>query len=156
MSEVLPLLDEEGAYGSKESYGQSYSPLSDPKNPLQALIDLDNSLLQRLNDLRAALSELDTMNERGPFAGRLDLERIGLVGRSFGGGTTLVGLAMEDRFSAGFAVVPPGWTDQRASLPPEYLVKGRESVLLSADKISTPFTQLHKPTFLLSGAEDAA
>lgn len=155
MSEVLPLLDEEGAYGSKESYGQSYSPLSDPKNPLQALIDLDNSLLQRLNDLRAALSELDTMNERGPFAGRLDLERIGLVGRSFGGGTTLVGLAMEDRFSAGFAVVPPGWTDQRASLPPEYLVKGRESVLLSADKISTPFTQLHKPTFLLSGAEDA-
>jgi dienelactone hydrolase len=116
MADVLPLLDNQGAYGSPETYGQSYTPLSDGDEAVKTLVDLDHSLLQRLNDLRATINELEKMNRDGPFAGRLDLERIGLIGRSFGGISTFVGLAMEERFTAGFAVVPPGFADVRATL----------------------------------------
>ena len=155
MAGILPLLGEHGTYGSRESYGQSYSPLTNPEDPIGSLQQLDRALLQRLNDLRATLDTLDEMNASGRFAGRLALERIGLLGRSFGGATTLVGLAMEPRFTAGFAVVPLALPDQRPQLPPEVLVPaGQESVLLAAQG-ETPFTTLSKPTFLLSGAEDA-
>lgn len=155
MKEVLELLDDNGAYGSSEHYGQSFTPLSNAPDRVQALTNLDQSLLQRLNDLRATLDKLDQMNASGPFAGRLNLDRIGLLGRSFGGATTLVGLAMEDRFTAGFAVVPPGWTDQRHFLPPDSLVPAdQESAILSAEG-NPPFTSFSKPTFLLSGGEDA-
>lgn len=154
MSAVLPLLDEHGAYGSDDTYGQSYTPQSAGKDPIRFLFELDQSLLQRLNDLRAVVKELDSMNESGRFASHLALDRIGLMGRSFGGATVLVGLSMEDRFTAGFSVVPPGWADPRAQFPEDALVPdGRESVLLGA---RGPFhlSNLSKPTFLLSGAED--
>jgi dienelactone hydrolase len=155
MQGVLALLDEHGTYGSRETYGQSYSPLSGSGDPVQEIRDLDRSLLQRLRDLGATLDEIERWNLSGRFAGRLALDRVGLVGRSFGGSTTLVGLALEPRFSAGFAVVPPGWTDPRGSLPASALVAdGEDSVLLSASGDS-PIASLSKPTFLLSGAEDA-
>ena len=155
MIDIIPLLDDQGAYGSKDNYGQSFTPLSDSPDPLQALVDLDRSLIQRLNDLRAALDELEQMNTTGPFAGRLDLDRIGLIGRSFGGSTTLAGLAMEDRFTSGFAVVPPGWVDQRSLVPQKILIPAeKESVLLSIQG-NHPFTHFRKPTFILSGNEDS-
>lgn len=155
MADVLPLLDNQGAYGSLDTYGQSYTPLSDADNLVQSLIDLDHSLLQRLNDLRATVRELERMNREGSFAGRLDLQRIGLIGRSFGGVTTLVGLAMEERFTAGFAVVPPGFADFRTALPEEILVPaGEESIMLSSEKDS-PYYKFTKPTFVLNGAEDS-
>ena len=155
MIDVLPLLDDQGAYGSRDNYGQSFTPLSDAPEPLRALVDLDRSLIQRLNDLRAALDELERMNATGPFAGRLDLDRVGLMGRSFGGASTLVGLAMEDRFTSGFAVVPPGWVDQRSLVPPEILIPiEKESALLSVQG-NQPLTYFGKPTFLLSGSEDS-
>lgn len=154
MAQVTPLLDEHGAYGSQENYGQTYTPLSDGTDNAQFLQNLDRSLLQRLNDLRATLRELDRLNERGTFAGRLDLRRIGLTGRSFGGATTIMGLSMEPGFTAGFAVVPPGWADPRPSLPAEMLKPpGEESVLLAADG-PFPLLSFTKPTLLLSGAED--
>ena len=158
MAGVMPHLSELGTYGDEEHYGQSYTPLAEGRGSLEFLQDLDRSLLQRLNDLRAALRELDRMNESG-FAGAgpgaLDLDRIGLMGRSFGGATTLVGLAMEPRFTAGFAVVPPGWSDPRPALPPEALASpGQESVLFAAEG-PFPLTAVVKPTVLLSGAEDA-
>ena len=158
MSGVLPLLSAHGAYGSEDNYGQSYTPLADGRDSLQFLQYLDRSLLQRLNDLRATLRELDRMNDEGfagAGAGALDLERIGLMGRSFGGATTLAGLAMEPRFTAGLAVVPPGWADPRAALPAESLAPaGEESVLLAAGG-PFPLTDISRPTVLLSGAEDA-
>ncbi len=94
------------------------------------------------------------MNLAGRFAGRLTLDRIGLLGRSFGAATTLMGLAMEARFTAGFAVVPPGWTDQRQGVPPELLVPATEESVLLSQRGDLPFTHFSKPTFLLSGAED--
>ncbi len=158
MAGVMPHLSELGAYGEEEHYGQSYTPLSSGRGSLEFLQNLDRSLLQRLNDLRAALRQLERMNAEG-FAGAgsgtLDLDDIGLMGRSFGGATTLVGLAMEPRFTAGFAVVPPGWSDPRPALPPEALAPpGQESVLFAADG-PFPLTDISKPTVLLSGAEDA-
>ena len=94
------------------------------------------------------------MNASGIFAGRLELDRIGLMGRSFGGATTLMALGMEPRFTAGMAVVPPGWADPRNNLPAGMLVPAEEeSVLLSAEG-SFPLTTISKPTLLLNGAED--
>ncbi len=154
MSPVLALLDEHGAYGSAETYGQSYTPLVSGDDQMRALKQLDASLIQRLNDLRATLTELERMNASGPFAGRLDLQRIGLMGRSFGGASTLVGLQFEPRIRSGMAVVPPGWSDVRASLPAELLAPaGQESVLFAADG-EFALAHISKPTLLLSGAED--
>ena len=158
MADVMPHLSIHGTYGEEASYGQSYTPLASGRGSLQFLQDLDQSFLQRLNDLRAALRELNRMNEDG-FAGvgpgALNLDRIGLMGRSFGGATTLVGLSMEERFTAGFAVVPPGWSDPRPALPAEVLAPpGQESVLFATEG-HFPLTDVSKPTVLLSGAEDA-
>ena len=154
MSPVLQRLDEHGAYGSEATYGQSYTPLSEGGDSAGFLQDLDRSLLQRLNDLRATLDELERINHTGTFAGRLDLERIGLMGRSFGGATTIMGLSMEPRFTAGFSVVPPAWADPRPSLPAGMLAPpGEESVLLAAAG-PFPLLTLSKPVVLLSGAED--
>jgi len=157
MASVLPRLSEHGTWGDEAHYGQTYAPSGSGRDGADYLRRLDAALLQRLGDLRAALAELDRMNAEG-FAGAppgwLDLERVGLMGRSFGGSTTLLGLAMEPRFAAGFAVVPPGWADQRAALPREALEpEGTESVLLAAGG-PFPLTRLSKPALLLSGAED--
>ena len=154
MAGVLSILNHQGAYGSEENFGQLYTPLSSGRDSAQFLVDLDRSLLQRLNDLRATLAELDRMNAQGRFAGRLALERVGLTGRSFGGTTTLMGLSMEDRFTAGVSVVPPGFSDSRSALPAAMLVAvDRESVILSAEG-PFPLTTINKPTLLLSGTED--
>lgn len=158
MAGVLPHLSLLGTYGTEEQYGQSYAPSSAGRDSLTFLKELDASLLQRLNDLRVALRELDRMNAEGfagAAAGSLNLDRIGLMGRSFGGATTLLGLVMEPRFTAGFSVVPPGYVDPRPALPADVLAPaGEESVLLSADG-PFPLTTITKPTVLLSGAEDA-
>ncbi len=158
MAMVMQHLSSLGAYGEEEHYGQSYTPLSAGRDSVEFLQSLDGSLLQRLNDLRAVLAELDRMNaegfvESGP--GLLNLDRVGLMGRSFGGATTLIGLSMEPRFTAGFSVVPPGWSDPRPALPAELLMApGEESVLFAADG-PFPLTHVSKPTVLLSGAEDS-
>lgn len=153
MTEVLPLLDENGAYGEEEGNGQTYVPLS-AGFELAGLSDLDRSLVERVNDLRAAMNTLDDMNERGPFAGRVDMTKIGLMGRSFGGATTLAGLMLEDRFTAGFAVVPPSLPDLRTLLPKEMLVHPpQESAILAAEG-RYALADLNKPTLLLSGGED--
>ena len=154
MSPVLQHLDDLGAYGTEENYGQSYTPLSEGRGSVEYLQYLDRSLLQRLNDLRVTLDELDRMNHEGAFASRLDLTRIGLMGRSFGGATTILGLAMEPRFSAGFSVVPPAWADPRPTLPAEMLVPPREESVLLAASGPFPLLTFNKPTVLLSGAED--
>jgi dienelactone hydrolase len=158
MANVLNQLSPLGAYGSDETYGQTYIPTGGGANPLTYLKNLDAALLQRLNDLRATIDELERMNERG-FASRgpgaLDLSKIGLMGRSFGGASTLIGLAMEPRITAGFAVVPPGWADPRPTFPNEALATPGEESVLFASEGAFPLGTISKPTVLLSGAEDA-
>ena len=154
MAAVLPLLDGSGAYAHEAKWGQSYTPDGNTLMTPAGLMSFDASLVERVNDLRAVLKQLETLNQQGFLKGKVDLERIGLMGRSFGGATTLAGLAMEDRFKAGVAVVPPLLPDLRSALPAQLLrPKGVESAILSSESASV-FSQLHKPTLLLSGAED--
>jgi dienelactone hydrolase len=153
MVDVAPLLDEHGVYGAQFPYGQSYSPLVNGF-AAEGFADLDRALIERVNDLRAAIDTLEEMNARGPFAKRMDLSNIGLMGRSFGGATTLAGLMLEDRFISGIAVVPPSLADPRSMLPETMLVgPGQESAVLAAEG-SFALSKLHKPTMLLSGGED--
>ena len=155
LRDVIPFLNEDGTYGSLEQYGQTYTPLIRDRSDPQAMVNLDNSLLQRVNDLRATLVELDKMNTQGRFENRLDLSKIGLMGRSFGGTTTLAALALEERFTAGVAVVPLVTPDFRSSLPTEILKPaGQDSVILNFDGPAALHT-INKPTMLLSGAEDS-
>lgn len=155
MAEIMPHLNALGAYGSDEKFGQSYTPLGSGDLDPDSLVALDRSLLQRVNDLRATLAELDRMNAEGPFTGRLNLDKIGLMGRSFGGATTMAGLKLESRFAAGVAVVPLALPDLRQVLPAEILqAPGRESVILSADS-APALAEIVKPTMLLVAAEDS-
>ena len=154
LAEVVDLLDERGVYGAPDNYGQSYTPLGADRSSLAFLQGLDAALLQRVRDLGATLDELQRMNEAGFFAGALDLQRIGLMGRSFGGATTLAALSLEDRFAAGLVVAAPSTPDLRAALPAEALAPpGVASVVLSADG-HYGLGEISKPTLLLSGAED--
>jgi len=155
MKEILPLLDEHGVYGHDDKYGQSYIPLAEGGLTPQALVNLDAALIQRVNDLRTTISAIKSLNVEGEFTGRIDVENIGLMGRSFGGATTLAGLMLEDQFKAGMAVVPPSLPDMRAVLPVELLrAAGEESVILSREG-GYALGEIHKPTLILSGGEDA-
>lgn len=154
LAAIKPLLNADGTYGPIDKYGQTYTPLIRNREDPQAMLNLDHSLLERVNDLRATLNELDEMNQEGKFAGQLNLQKVGLMGRSFGGTTTLAGLALEPRFTAGVAVVPLVMPDMRAQLPKEMLkAEGQESIILAATGPGALNT-ISKPTMLLSGAED--
>jgi len=78
---------------------------------------LEQAVAVRLEDLRFVLDQLPVISRvtDGPFAGRLDLTRIALVGHSLGGLTTLRALAVEPRLKAG--VVLDGAVSPRP-LPP--------------------------------------
>lgn len=154
MQEVLAGFNEYGTYGPLDNHGQSYTPLAADRSSLSALRALDAALLQRIADLRATLDELHRLNREGRFAGVMDLDRIGLMGRSFGASTVLSALPLEPRFLAGAAVAPPALPDPRPGLPAEALVPpGRESAILSAAGTYGPGT-FKAPTLLLMGAED--
>lgn len=155
MAPVKAVLNADGTYGPVKNYGQTYTPLASSDETGMAFIELDKSLVERVNDLRAALLTLGQWNTKGEFAGRLDMDRIGVMGRSFGGMTTLAALGLEDRFVAGVAVVPLVFPDFRPALPKEALIGDEgETVLLDREGDITLNT-VHKPTLYLSGAEDA-
>lgn len=154
IQENAEYLDSDGVYGDEKIWGQTYIPDGAALTTPEGLMKLDQVILERVNDLRAVLAYLDSINQQGRFAQKIDTQRIGLMGRSFGGLTTLAGLALEDRFKAGMAVVPPALPDIRPMLPKALLKDdGVESLLLNS---TGPFvlTSLHKPTLLLSSAED--
>jgi dienelactone hydrolase len=157
MKAVLPLLDEHGAYAHDKIFGQSYTPSSSSANGsgmAQTLMQLDAAFVERVNDLRAAIKQLETMNQQGFLSGKIDLNSMGLMGRSFGGSTTLLGLALEDRFKAGMSIVPMVTPDLRNILPKELLKPvSVESAILSAE-LASGFAELKKPTLILSGVED--
>ena len=119
MREVLESFNEYGTYGPPDNYGQSYTPLAAGRSSAEALLAMDQALLQRIADLRTTLDELERLNRQGPFAGSLHLDRIGLMGRSFGASTVLSAMPLERRFLAGVAVAPPSMPD-----PPTRLAAG--------------------------------
>ena len=61
------------------------------------------AVLVRLGDLKFVVDELERLNagSNNPFAGKLDMSRVALVGHSVGGLTALLGVEEEPRFRAG-------------------------------------------------------
>lgn len=123
--------DDRGVYGAKASFGQTYSPLRPSAERGEARRQLTQALAERVSDLGTAMDWLTAANRRGPWAGRLQVDRAGLIGRSFGAATALRAATVDARFAAVFAVAAPAWRD------PDH-----------------PFLELRQPTFLLSSAED--
>jgi predicted dienelactone hydrolase len=64
---------------------------------------LSLALATRQADLESVINELERMNATsgGSFSGKLDLSRIGLMGHSLGGESTLAGLRTDQRFKVG-------------------------------------------------------
>ena len=61
----------------------------------------------RVEDVRFVIDELERLDKKdslGLLTDRLDLQRIGLFGHSFGGATTLLACAVDKRFCAGIAM----------------------------------------------------
>ena len=150
MQTVIALHDKNGAY-----YPQK-SPVSKSAGGLdmEELKRIDAAMLQRVNDLRAILDALPQLNGEGPFKGAINLEQIGVMGRSLGAATTLAALALEPRFKAGVAVVAPSVPDFRTLIPKKWLTPpGKESVMFSSDA-GFPLAELSRPTFVISSGED--
>ncbi len=155
LRENLALLDRHGVYGTPDAYGQSYAPSGLSRVGVAGQQALDRALLQRVADLRLALDALVRMNAHGFFADALNLGRVGLMGRSFGGATTLAAMLLEERFTAGMAVAAPSTPDMRPLLPADALAPlGKESVILSRDG-PHGVGAISKPMLLLSGAQDS-
>jgi dienelactone hydrolase len=155
MEAVLTLHDDKGTYGLPENLGQSIPRNDTGELSPEVLKHLDRALLQRVNDLRAILDILPGLNQEGFFKGAIDLQRIGLMGRSLGGATTLAALGLEPRFKAGVAVVAPSVPDFRPFMPESLMAaSSEESTMFSSDE-KFPLGQLSRPTFLLNSAEDA-
>jgi dienelactone hydrolase len=155
MQEVLALHDEHGAYGELANSGQSTPRDESGELSAEFLKQLDLALLQRVNDLRAILDSLSVLNNEGFFKDSINLEQIGLMGRSLGGATTLAALGLEPRFKSGVAVVAPSVPDFRSKLPKEMMASPDEESIMFSSQPIFPLNQLARPTFLLNSAEDA-
>jgi dienelactone hydrolase len=91
---------------------------------------LSLALSVRSADLKFVLDELSRLNGAadGPFAGKLDTSRVGLMGHSLGGEATITSLAQETRFKAGVlleAVLKDGSLG-KTDTPTLILAAGRE------------------------------
>ncbi len=89
-----------------------------------------NSVLVRLADLRFLLTQLEVLNTtvRGPFSGKLDMNRIGLAGHSLGGLTALMGTKMDSRFKVGI-VIDGVWAEHQSAItdtPLLMMITGRQ------------------------------
>ncbi|MHC1769443.1 MAG: alpha/beta hydrolase family protein [Verrucomicrobiia bacterium] len=81
-----------------------------------------NFLKDRLKDVTFLLDHLGELNASDSvFQGRLDLDRLGIMGWSWGGGTSAEALHLEERLKA--AVLLDGYFDSTASVLKSGLVK---------------------------------
>ena len=68
---------------------------------------LDARLAKRVSDVGFVLDQLKKMNSADAgelFAGKLDLDRVGIVGHSFGGSTAAESCLLDQRFKAGLSL----------------------------------------------------
>ncbi len=70
-------------------------------------------------DIKATLDALERLNVEGPFAGRLDLDRIGIFGHSTGGGAMVQTCQTDSRCKAGLGM--DAWIEP---IPADQLAQG--------------------------------
>ncbi|HMJ13656.1 MAG TPA: hypothetical protein VK524_19700 [Polyangiaceae bacterium] len=91
-----------------------------------------NAVADRVADvsfLVDALGELGRADPDGRFTGKVDLERVGLTGHSFGGLTTLLGMEQESRFDAGSPLAPAAPAPQAIQKPLQYFWGSEDQTL---------------------------
>lgn len=78
-----------------------WSQIQPPAHPIEARFRFtDKRTIVWANDARFVLDRLDAMNRSGPFAGGLDLDRVGVYGHSVGGKAAVVACMLDARFDA--------------------------------------------------------
>lgn len=152
--ENIQYLDEFGVYGTAAEFGQSKIPLNDKESAVVQYFHLYLALVESVSELRATFIELEKMNSEGIFVNGIDLSKIGLMRRCFSAITTLEGLMLEDKFTVGFANVPPSVPSIRAKVPALVLAAGDEELVVWSAQESKSNGRLPKSTFLFLGEED--
>lgn len=77
-------------------------------NPASRTAEGLNQRVLDVSFLVDVMTNLDADDPGGIFTGRVDLDRVGLTGHSFGGATTLVGLTSDPRFDVGIPITAGG------------------------------------------------
>jgi predicted dienelactone hydrolase len=111
-----------------------------------------NALLDRVDDasfLVDAMEALDGDDPEERFTGRVDLERVGITGHSFGGITTLLALDGDPRFGAGAPMTPVAPEGTNIEQPVMYFI-ATEDQTLPNDPVQAHYDALNAPKMYLS------
>ncbi len=101
-------------------------------------------------DARSLPDALAVLNETpGPFFGGLNLQRMGLMGHSMGGGVTSISIARSDAYRCGFALAPvfPGFSATS-------LVSVPFGILVGAGDAATPWLLHSQPYYQSLGTTE--
>ncbi|MCH4891384.1 hypothetical protein EZV73_27685 [Acidaminobacter sp. JC074] len=92
---------------------------------------------QRVKDVEAIIVDLKVMNLKGDFAGKIDIDSIGMTGHSLGSITTMVALERLDDIKVGLGInngVPVKWEpddlEDKEITKPLFLLHGQEDDFL--------------------------
>lgn len=129
--------------GSDESVWKGV-PLRQVRRRLSAAASAENFRL-RAEDVKAVLDQLERWNAEGPLAGRLDLERIGMSGHSFGALTT------QAVSGQSFGRLGTRYTDPRIKAALAFSPSQPR-----VGKTSDAFGSVRIPWMLMTGTEDVA
>jgi len=130
--------------GSDDSVWKD-KPLGERMAAMKKAANLENLLL-RVQDVPAVLDQLEVWNQQSshPFAGRIDMKRVGMSGHSFGAVTTQSVSGQTPQFGKGF-------TDAR--------IKAAVIMSPSGPRRGDPkaaFADVKVPWLLLTGTKDSA
>jgi len=119
-----------------------------PREALRRVIADPRNSLDRVMDVRFALDQMEKLNcERGPFQGRMDLDKVGMAGHSFGAWTTQ---AVAGEVFFGPAGKSISWSEPRI----------RAAVIMSPspprqrDKLEEAFAGIKIPCLHMTGTLD--
>jgi dienelactone hydrolase len=111
-----------------------------------------DSLVDRPPDvsfLVDAMTELNASDPDGRFTGRIDLEKVGLTGHSFGGLTTLLAMESDSRFDAGAPMAPAVPASSNIARPVMFFL-ATEDKTLENPPIVANYQSLAGPKMLIS------
>ena len=116
-----------------------------PRSPILDEAEDDEVIELRAEDAQFVLDELEEIDAgddpTGLFSGKLDLERVGMYGSSFGGATAAKVLSVDSRFKAGINLDGPLYGDvANASLSQPFMFLNSENFGTE----DSPFNQLQQ------------